>query len=112
MRLRTIPTVKRRSEDDGGSLTFATDPEACLNVGKLIYKAATDQVEFQNFVTDPIAALKDTGIDPSQLAQLQIKVVRDDLSTVHIVIPVVNEHKGNLDIYLQELGFVTIMGCR
>jgi hypothetical protein len=112
MRLRTIPTVKRGSEDESGSLTFATDPVACLKVGKLIYKAATDQDEFQNFVADPIAALEDAGIDPSQLAQLQINVVRDDASTVHIVIPVVNENKGTLDIYLQELGFVTIMGCR
>jgi hypothetical protein len=112
MRLRTIPTVKGGSEDRGDSLTFATNSTACLKVGKLIYRAATDQAAFDNFVADPIAALEEAGIDPSQLAQLEINVVRDDTSSVHIVIPVVNEHKGNLDIYLQELGFVTIMGCR
>jgi hypothetical protein len=112
MRLRTIPTVKRGSEDDGGSLTFATDPCACLKVGKLIYSAATNQAAYDDFVADPKAALEDAGVDPSQLARLQINIVRDDASTVNIVIPVVNEHKGTLDIYLQELGFVTIMGCR
>ncbi|PWJ95019.1 hypothetical protein C8D77_1011707 [Mesorhizobium loti] len=107
MRLRTIPAAKGSK-----SLTFKANSTACLKVGELIYRAATDKAEFDKFAENPNLFLEQADIKPSQLADLTIKVVRDKKSVVHIVIPVVNESKGGLKKYLRELGFVTIMGCK
>ncbi|UVK51404.1 hypothetical protein DBIPINDM_004668 [Mesorhizobium sp. AR02] len=112
MRLRTIATVEGGPPDEPKSLTFETDTTACKKVGELIYGASTNPAVFDEFVEEPIEMLKNANIDPSQLAGLTIKVVRDDERVLHIVIPLVNKGKKDLDIYLQELGFVTIMGCR
>ena len=104
--MRLPPKTKQK-------MTFESDPDACREVGRLIYEAATDEAALNRFQKNAVEQLINAGIAEDAFVGKSVTVVEDTGATIHIIIPdKVRDAKQVTDRYLQELGFVTIMGCR
>jgi hypothetical protein len=54
-----------------------------------------------------------TGLGQDFIKTKAVTVVRDTESVLHIIVPhEVNKKREDDDAYLEELGFVVIMGCK
>jgi hypothetical protein len=80
----------------------------------LIYKAAMDDAFFKAFHDNAAVYLAAAGVKQSFLDKRAVTAVKDTKEVLHVIIPddVKDKAYEKFEEYLQELGFVTIMGCK
>jgi hypothetical protein len=91
------------------------DLDIYREVGRLIYKAATDPAEFNSLQQNTAQRLiNEAGVPAAALGNLTFTLVKDDPQRLNLVIPEVKQElKGDaLNAYLVELGVVTIRACK
>jgi hypothetical protein len=102
-----IPLPEKANVKD---ITLQSDPDILKAIGEVIYKAASGDASFDQHAADQLIA---AGVHPDAFKGKTVNVVRDTEHVVNIVVPKeVKGQKDKNDRYLQELGAITIMGCR
>jgi hypothetical protein len=99
-------------------VSFKTDRAVCRKVGKLVHDAVRDPRHRNNLKANAKSLLAGAGIDPKELDARPPEVIEDSDKKFHVVLPhEVKDRKDfatqkDFDEYLDEIGFVSIMGCR